>query len=110
MLTRIDWLNGIAISLKALIAPNRDYPSSSTRTALLRSRGTRAGAYHSLRASSWDDADEALCCFLLCHFGKELLASFAHFRRAQVFFVCSDAPAIAKRIHKAAIAVAPELV
>jgi hypothetical protein len=63
-----------------------------------------------LAPSSLGKDGAPLCCFLLCHAGKELLGAFAHFRRAQVFFVCGDAPAIAKRIHKAAVAVTPELV
>src|SRR4051794_2341716 len=74
---------------------------------LVMSRGTRGRLPSHLKSG---DAGASLCCFLLSHAGKELLGALAHFRRAQVFFVCGNAPAIAKWVHKAAIAVTPELV
>jgi hypothetical protein len=62
------------------------------------------------RLELWNDADACLCCFLLCHAGKELLGALAHFRRVQIFFMGGDAPRIAKGVGKRPIAVTPELV
>jgi hypothetical protein len=73
------------------------------------SRGTRLARFPP-RTSSLGDAGASLCCFSLWHAGKELLGALAHFLGAQVFFVRADAPAIAKRVHKTAISVAPELI
>jgi len=63
-----------------------------------------------LAPSSLGDGGAGLCSFLLCHAGKELLGAFAHFRRAQVFFVGGDAPGIAKGVGKSPVTIAPELV
>jgi hypothetical protein len=74
------------------------------------SRGTRAGACTPPRTSTLDDADASLCCFALCHAGKELLRTLSHFCGAQILFMCGDAPRIAKGVCQSSVAVAPELV
>jgi len=95
-------------------AGDADFTNSARAHGIKRGEGNVEGGdidlADVLAPSSLGDGGAGLCSFLLCHAGKELLRAFAHFRRAQVFFVCGDAPSVAKGVGKRPIAVAPELV